>query len=896
MRKHIILFSVFLIIGLLIFSPVTSVLAQDSDNDGILDSTEEQLASTYEPYLHFAAGEKFFPTDANYHIDNSALYLKTGDTNTLIEISPTIATIAQYTQGDYFLNNTLGSSDAIAQDYQQKRESLGDKIYAHVTNAAGFIVVQYWFFYAFNPGTLNQHQGDWEMIQIVLDSTETPQYAVYSQHHAGEKAVWSDVEKVDGTHPRVYVALGSHASYFRPFQGKLGLESDTVGNAYTLKPEDLEIIQLGEKGAENQEWLKFGGRWGNWARRVDAYLGAAGPSGPGQGENAEKWLDPVSWGADKFLANQTWFIVSLLAFYFLYIFVAIIAIRAIYKIWKIVKSKREGRLNILKILRSKDAIGVLLGVVGIIVFLIALFMPWYAVTGNIQTPQLETAGTTELVLIDGVNGVRVNTLQSNQGLATLFGIGIPFSILFLSGVILSVLDIIGVERPRSLSRSYIIDGFTHLIPVIIIIIFIVSLAGLIPVFANFVGGGQSIPPQISDMASAMSSSPLGGEFSDTINSQGTMDITWSLAIGSYLFIVAAIIKITAGILITRTAVGHAEIQAKVNPSSNKGKIGENVSLMIEVTNSGEEPALLKRVEGVIPERFTIVEKPKNFRVENASVNLKRKKLPPFKTEEVKIVLRPLSKGTFQIKPKIHYLDETGVSRYHTTNQVTLEIEEVILPNRIPSGYKELDTLLLGGIPEKYSVALTAPHSDEREKLIRNFLETGAKEGQITYYITSEASGLEKLLKLESNFFLFLCNPKGAKKIQNLKNVYKLQSKTQLTNLDIALTKAFRTLDESLAGPRRVCIDTLSDILLYHKAEPTRRWLEELIRKFRDNGFTTLAVIDPTMHPPDQANAVLSLFDGEISILREETKAGAEKFLRIRRLQKKDYIKNSIPIK
>lgn len=558
MRKYIMLFSVLLIVGLIVFSPIASVAAQyDSDNDGILDSKEEQLALKYEPYLHFAAGEKFFPTDANYHIINSELYeKKSDDSNELIEPFPEVASIAQYTTETFFLNNTLGGYKEIAEDYKQNREGFGDKIYAHVTGEAEFIVVQYWFFYAFNPGTLNQHQGDWEMVEIVLDSTETPQYAVYSQHHAGEMADWKDVEKVDETHPRVYVALGSHASYFRPYQGKLGMESDIVGNAYTLKPEDLEIVYLGEKGTGNhpssQDWLDFGGKWGNWARLVDASLGAAGPSGPGQNENAEKWLNPVSWGSDKFLVNQTWFTASLIVFYFVYIFAAIIGIRAAYKIWKIVKRKREGKLNIMKILRSKAAVGVILGIVGIVVYFVALFLPWYVVTGNIETTLLETAGTTELVLIDGVNGLRINMLQGDQGLATMFGLGIPFSILFLSSVVLNALDIIGVEKPKSLSRTYIISGITSLIPIIIIIIFILSLAGLITQFAGFMGGGQQMPLQVTDMASEMSSSPLMGEFTDTINSHGTLTVIWGLAMGSYLFIAAAAIKIAAGI-ITRKA-------------------------------------------------------------------------------------------------------------------------------------------------------------------------------------------------------------------------------------------------------------------------------------------------------------------------------------------------------
>jgi len=556
MRKYVTLFSI-VIIGMLIASSVTIVSAQgDLDNDGILDSKEQQLASTYEPYLHFAAGEKFFPTDPRYHIENSVLYMKSGETNIPIDQSPTTDSIAQYTTEFYFLNNSLGDFEEITQDYTQKRGSYGDKIYAHVTSEAGFIVIQYWFFYAFNPGTLNQHQGDWEMIQIVLDSTETPQYAVYSQHHAGQRAEWVDVEKVDATHPRVYVALGSHANYFRPYQGRLGTESDTVGNAYTLKPEDLEIVLLGEKGIGNhpasQYWLEFGGRWGNWAELVDEYLGAAGPSGPGQGENLDKWLNPVSWGSDKFEVTQTWFTASLLVFYSVYIVAAIIGVVASYKVWKIVKRKREGKLNLMKILRSKAAVGVILGIVGIAVYFAGLFLPWYVVTGNIETTFIDTAGTTEIVLIDGVNGLRINMLQGDQGLTTLFGLGIPFGIIFLASVVLNALDIIGVEKAKSLSRTYIISGITSLIPIIIIILFIVSLAGLITQFAGVMGGGGELPIQITEMASAMSSSPFGGEFTDTINTSGTIQITWGLAIGSYLFIAAAAIKIAAGIL-TRTA-------------------------------------------------------------------------------------------------------------------------------------------------------------------------------------------------------------------------------------------------------------------------------------------------------------------------------------------------------
>ena len=250
--------------------------------------------------------------------------------------------------------------------------------------------------------------------------------------------------------------------------------------------------------------------------------------------------------------DQTWFTASLFVFYFVYIVGAVIGIRAAYKIWKIMKRNREGKLNIMKILHSKAALGVILGIVGVIVYLFALFLPWYVVTGNVQTTMLETAGTTELVLIDGINGLRVNMLQGDQGLTTLVGLAIPFSIIFLSSVVLTALDIIGVEKTKKLSRTYIISGITSLIPIIIIILFIVALTALVTSFAGALMGGGAIPQQVTDMTSAMSSSPLMGGYTDTINGQGSVAINWGLGIGSYMFIAAAAIKVAAGIM-TRAA-------------------------------------------------------------------------------------------------------------------------------------------------------------------------------------------------------------------------------------------------------------------------------------------------------------------------------------------------------
>jgi hypothetical protein len=61
----------------------------------------------------------------------------------------------------------------------------------------------------------------------------------------------------------------------------------------------------------------------------------------------------------------------------------------------ITKKIKNGKFNIMKILHSKAVIGVILGIIGIMVYFIALFLPWYVVTGDIQTTMVETTGKTD---------------------------------------------------------------------------------------------------------------------------------------------------------------------------------------------------------------------------------------------------------------------------------------------------------------------------------------------------------------------------------------------------------------------------------------------------------------------------------------------------------------------
>jgi KaiC/GvpD/RAD55 family RecA-like ATPase len=205
--------------------------------------------------------------------------------------------------------------------------------------------------------------------------------------------------------------------------------------------------------------------------------------------------------------------------------------------------------------------------------------------------------------------------------------------------------------------------------------------------------------------------------------------------------------------------------------------------------------------------------------------------------------------------------------------------------------------LRGGIPENYAVALTSPSCDERESLVKSFLETGAEQGEVTFYLTVDPSTARSLAeKFQASFHLFVCNPQADVIVKSLPNTFTLKGVENLTDIGIALTSAIRRLDPLLKGPRRICIGLVSDVLLQHHAVQTRKWLTALTAELKSNGFTALAVVDPQMHPPEEIHAILGLFDGEINIYEKETEKGFGRFLKIKRMSDQKYLETELLLK
>jgi hypothetical protein len=232
--------------------------------------------------------------------------------------------------------------------------------YARVVRAGGYIALHYCFFYAMNDwrssfSGVNDHESDWEQVFVYLsdegDAEPVPRWVAYASHDfSGDdlRRRWDDpeVEKVEETHPVIYVGAGSHASYFTRGEymmhvepaylapvhgaaaaldrlwtgvlrqsGSLGLEA-AVTNLVSVPFVDYargDGLAIGPGQAETWSpvcisdadgWVDgYRGLWGldTW----DPFGGERAPSGPKYNRDGTvrlSWRDPLAWaGLDKVL-------------------------------------------------------------------------------------------------------------------------------------------------------------------------------------------------------------------------------------------------------------------------------------------------------------------------------------------------------------------------------------------------------------------------------------------------------------------------------------------------------------------------------------------------------------------------------------------------------------------
>jgi hypothetical protein len=257
---------------------------------------DAQLLNTFKPVLVFHPDESFRPTKVQSFVADSELEQFTGTSPqqlpldafwTVVDADPEPGELGSLAPGIYRLDQVGCEADATLAGlpcYGQAwgEGSGGDAVYGRVVRTETRTVLQYWLFYYHNPlllpatpfGTFWQsHEGDWEVVNVVLDADGEPLEAAYSQHCSGQRRAWTDVEKVEETHPVAYVGLGSHANFFEPGAGPLGLVPFNPACIPPFVP-PLPFLQIADQvlagptgrqtihSIEGMAWSEFPGRWG----------------------------------------------------------------------------------------------------------------------------------------------------------------------------------------------------------------------------------------------------------------------------------------------------------------------------------------------------------------------------------------------------------------------------------------------------------------------------------------------------------------------------------------------------------------------------------------------------------------------------------------------------------
>jgi len=296
------------VVGLVSVALAPSALADIRD--------ETALAEKYAPVVRLVEqpeecgpGEPYIPTDVDVLFDEPTVAFRGPWNRTdLVRIGPAAGDLVN--RYEYHLDFPGDPLDAGC-DYElwARRLTNGTEptVYAHVATEPGYpgqLALQYWFFYPFNDFN-NTHEGDWEMTQLVFDAAdasealrEDPVEVGYSSHEGAERAAWGDekLELVDGTHPVVYPAAGSHANKFTAAL-YLGSSADAgVGCDVTLGPhrELRPVVQTIPSDAVAAKagfpWIAFEGRWGELQK---AFFN--GPTGPNM---KDQWAHPIEWSQD----------------------------------------------------------------------------------------------------------------------------------------------------------------------------------------------------------------------------------------------------------------------------------------------------------------------------------------------------------------------------------------------------------------------------------------------------------------------------------------------------------------------------------------------------------------------------------------------------------------------
>ncbi len=307
-RRPLVLLLAFL--GAFLAAP-TLAAAEATDAETALAERFAPVVSLVDQPEPCGPGEPFLPTDVDAVVGRDDVALRgPWTTDDLVTVAPTDEDLERGRPG-YHLDlpgDPLRPGCSYEEWSDLVTAGTQPTVYAHVATDPehpGRLALQYWLYYPFNDYN-NKHESDWEMVQLefAADDASTalatePVRLAYSQHEGAEVAPWNDVrlEVVDGTHPVVRPAAGSHANYFGDalYLGRSASQGfgcdDARGPSSQIRPA-VQVVPVDPAAARADfPWIAYEGHWGQ--REESFYNGPTGPA------TKTQWQQPFTWADEE---------------------------------------------------------------------------------------------------------------------------------------------------------------------------------------------------------------------------------------------------------------------------------------------------------------------------------------------------------------------------------------------------------------------------------------------------------------------------------------------------------------------------------------------------------------------------------------------------------------------
>jgi hypothetical protein len=298
---------------------VATVLAGAASTARADELSPDELLARYQPVTMLDRFERFTPIAVDGFIAASDLQRQvSGTTYESVEVPPAGLPV----HGDGWRLDQRACSPSLgllSVSCYAGAASGPSVVYGRYEVHAGTTVLQYWYFYDFDFWSLQYppsdlvwqaHEGDWEVVTIVLGEGQQPVEAAYSQHCTGQRRFWAAVQKL-GDHPVVFVAGGSHANLFAPGirpiartcipppalalldqQGVVAL--DVVTPPFrTLGPGTTAVERIHDNAPR---WLRFPGTFGEtqWIHAPPPLGNLVAGAGPESPQRHDVWIDPLA--------------------------------------------------------------------------------------------------------------------------------------------------------------------------------------------------------------------------------------------------------------------------------------------------------------------------------------------------------------------------------------------------------------------------------------------------------------------------------------------------------------------------------------------------------------------------------------------------------------------------